>query len=301
MGECEEKEWQETSYCAKLIAAIAARKDSLTEDQWSDLDVATQYAFRRWPSLDERPRSSIEMTFSGLADKFLFNPLNRIFCSGKATFLPELTTHQSRIVIVDFPLLEYGFETGRMIACLMKLIWQRAWLRRDLSQSASPCLLFADEFQYFITNRDNAFQQTCRSSRIAVVYLTQSVTNLAVELGETQPGAKTKSFLGNLMLKVFHSQSDPETNLYAADLIGREYRYIDSYNAGGTGDTSFGAAQQLVYRVEPSAFSELAKPDGNNPISTAIVYQGGKAFNATITNERPRGCNYLKVAFSRDI
>lgn len=300
-GEFEEEEWQKNSYCAKLIAAIEARKGSLTEDQWSDLDMATQYAFKRWPSLDERPRSSIEMTFSGLADKFLFNPLNRIFCSGKATFLPELTTHQSRIVIVDFPLLEYGFETGRLIACLMKLIWQRAWLRRNLSQSANPCMLFADEFQYFITNRDNAFQQTCRSSRIAVVYLTQSVMNLACELGETQPGAKTKAFLGNLMLKVFHCQSDPETNLYAAELIGKQYRYLDSYNSDATGGASFGAAQQLVYNVEPIAFSQLAKPDSISPISTAIVYQGGKTFNATITPDKPQGRNYLTVAFSRDI
>ena len=40
-----------------------ARKRS-PQDQWSDLDFATQYIFRKWPAFDERPRSSLEMTWS---------------------------------------------------------------------------------------------------------------------------------------------------------------------------------------------------------------------------------------------
>ncbi len=300
-GEFEEQGWQSESYCAKLIRSIEARKDTLTPEQWGDLDMATQYAFKRWPGLDERPRSSIEMTFSGMCDKFLFNPLNRIFCSGKCSFLPEQTTHQGKIVIVDFPMLEYGHEIGRLINCLIKLIFQRAWLRRDLSQSPNPCFLFQDEFQYFVTKRDNAFQQTCRSARVAVVCLTQNILNLSEELGEQQPGSKTKSFCANLATKIFHQQSCPDTNAYAADLIGKQYRYLDSFNSDAQGGASVGAAQQLVYNVEPIAFSQLTKPDSVSPISTAIVYQGGKAFNATVTNERPQGSNYLTVAFSRDV
>jgi hypothetical protein len=300
-GECEEEGWQAESYCARLIHSIQERKDSLTPEQWGDLDMATNYAFKRWPSLDDRPRSSIEMTWAGMADKFLFNPLNRIFCSGKCTFVPELTTHAGKIVIVDFPLLEYGHETGRLINCLIKLIFQRSWLRRDLSQSPHPVFLWQDEFQYFVTKRDNAFQQTCRSARAAVVCLTQNILNLSEELGEQQPGSKTKAFLGNLMLKIFHQQNEPDTNQYAAELIGKQYRYLDSFNADAHGGSSVGAAQQLVYNVEPIAFSELTKPDAVSPLSTAIVYQGGKTFNATVTKESPRGSNHLPVAFSRNL
>ncbi len=263
--------------------------------------MATQYAFKRWPSFDDRPRSSIEMTWAGMADKFLFNPLSRLCCSGKCTFVPELTTHQGKIVIVDFPMLEYGHETGRLINCLIKLVFQSAWLRRNLAESANPVFLWQDEFQYFVTKRDNAFQQTCRSARAAVVCLTQNILNLSEELGEPQPGSKTKAFLGNLMLKIFHQQNCSDTNQYAAELIGKRYRYLDSYNADAGGGAGFGAAQQLVYNVEPIAFSELVKPDAQNPISTAIVYQGGKAFNVTVTSERPQGCNHLTVAFSRDL
>jgi len=301
IGEYQEEAWQKESFCASLTKQITERQDSLTAAQWNDIKIVTDYFFEQWPAFDERPRSSLEMTWSGLADKFLYSPFDRLFCSGKCTFLPEMATHQGKIVIVDFPLLEYGHETGRLINALVKLVFQRAFLRRNLAESANPVFIWQDEFQYFVTRRDNAFQQTCRSARVAVVCLTQNILNLSEELGEQQPGSKTKAFLGNLMLKISHQQNCSDTNLYAAELIGKQYRYLDSYNSDATGGASFGAAQQLVYNVEPMVFSQLAKPDGLNPISTAIVYQGGKSFNATVTKEKPQGCNYLTVAFSRDI
>ena len=81
-------------------------QNTLTEDQWSDLDFARQYIFNKRPAFDERPRSSFEMTWSGMPDKFLFNPFNRLLCSGKCTFTSRDTTLGNKIVICDFPLLE---------------------------------------------------------------------------------------------------------------------------------------------------------------------------------------------------
>lgn len=300
--EHEEATWQDQSYCAQIIKAIKARKETLTPDQWSDLDFATQYIFRKWPAFDERPRSSLEMTWSGMADKFLFNPFNRLFCSGKCTFTPEMTTHEGKIVVCDFPLLEYGHETGRLINIILKLIFQRAWLRRKLSESLSPVYLWQDEFQYFVTRRDNFFQQTCRGSRVAVVCLTQNILNLSEELGESQPGSKTKSFCGNLAIKIAHQQNEHDTSAFMADIIGKEYRYLESYNAGAGNHqhTSVGGSQQLVYIVEPIEFSRLIKPDAENPYSQALVYKSGTPFNATKTERNPKGRNYLSVLFSRE-
>jgi TraM recognition site of TraD and TraG len=303
-NEYEEEGWQRQSYCAQVIASIRARKDALSEDQWSDLDFATQYIFNKWPAFDERPRSSLEMTWSGMADKFLFNPFNRLFCSGKCTFTPEDTTHRGKIVICDFPLLEYGHETGRTINVILKLIFQRAWLRRKLSESPNPVFLWQDEFQYFVTRRDNFFQQTCRGSRVAVFCLTQNILNLSEELGEDQPGSKTKSFLGNLALKVFLQQNEIETCNYAADQIGKEWRPVGGYTAGtgafNQSNTSVSGSMQLVHIVEPLEFTRLLKPDAANPYAEAIVYQGGTIFNASKTEQNPKGRNYLRVHFSRD-
>ena len=302
--EFEEEAWQKASYCAQLVTAIRARKDTLSADQWSDLDFATQYIFNKWPAFDERPRSSLEMTWSGMADKFLFNPFNRLFCSGTCSFTPEMTTHEGKIVICDFPLLEYGHETGRLINVILKLIFQRAWLRRNLAESPNPVFLWQDEFQYFVTRRDNFFQQTCRGSRVAVVCLTQNILNLSEELGEDQPGSKTKSFFGNLAIKIFHQQNDTETCTYAADQIGKEYRYLDSWNAGA-GDNNHAHAgisgsKQLVHLVEPIEFTRLMKPDALNPHAQAVVYLSGRSFNATKTERNPKGRNYLSVLFSRE-
>jgi hypothetical protein len=304
VGEFEEEAWQKSSYCAQIITAIRARKESLTEDQWSDLDFATQYIFNKWPAFDERPRSSLEMTWSGMADKFLFNPFNRLFCGGKCSFTPSMTTHEGKIIICDFPLLEYGHETGKLINVILKLIFQRAWLRRNLSESPNPVFLWQDEFQYFVTRRDNFFQQTCRGSRVAVVCLTQNILNLSEELGEAQPGSKTKSFLGNLAIKIFHQQNETETCTYAADQIGKHYVYLDNFHAGSSGgeqgNTSFGGSKQLVHIVEPIEFTRLKKPDARNPYAQAIVYQSGKFFDATRTPHNPNGTNYLSVLFSRE-
>jgi hypothetical protein len=304
-GEYEEEAWQREAYCAQLIAAIKDRKDTLTPDQWSDLDFATQFIFKKWPAFDERPRSSLEMTWSGMADKFLFNPFNRLFCSGKCTFTPEQTTHEGKIVICDFPMLEYGHETGRLINIILKLIFQRAWLRRKLSESPNPVFLWQDEFHYFCTRRDNFFQQTCRGSRVAVVCLTQNILNLSEELGESQPGSKTKSFCGNLAIKIAHQQNEPDTATFMADIIGREYRFLDSFHASGSAEgnhshASIGGSQQLVHIIEPVEFTRLLKPDATNPYAQAIVSLSGKTFLVTQTEQNPRGRNYLLVHFSRE-
>lgn len=165
--------------------------------------------------------------------------------------------------------------------------------------------LWQDEFQYFVTRRDNFFQQTCRGSRVAVVCLTQNILNLSEELGEAQPGSKTKSFCGNLAIKIAHQQNEPDTATFMADIIGKEYRYLDSYHAGGGASVqqahaSVGGSQQLVHIVEPIEFSRLIKPDSENPYAQAIVYQSGKPFNATKTERNPKGRNFLSVLFSRE-
>jgi len=162
--------------------------------------------------------------------------------------------------------------------------------------------LWQDEFQYFVTRRDNFFQQTCRGSRVSVVCLTQNILNLSEELGEGQPGSKTKSFCGNLAIKIAHQQNEPDTAAFMSDLIGKEYKYLDSFNASGNfsqSHASVGGARQLVHIIEPIEFTRLAKPDGESPLAEAVVYQSGKIFNATRTGQN-KGRNYLRVFFSRE-
>src|SRR5260370_36658600 len=138
------------------------------------------------------------MEWRGMAEKFLFNPLNRLFCSGKCSFTPEMTTHEGKIIICDFPMLEYGHETGRLINIILKLIFQRAWLRRKLSESPNPVFLWQDEMQYFVTRRDNFFQQILHRIREVVFGHLKNLFHLFLVMVGGQARSKIELFLGNL-------------------------------------------------------------------------------------------------------
>ena len=173
-----------------------------------------------------------------------------------------------------------------------------------MSESPNPVFLWQDEFQYFVTRRDNFFQQTCRGSRVAVVCLTQNILNLSEELGEAQPGCKTKSFCGNLAIKIAHQQNEPDTATFMADIIGKEYRYLDSYQRrrgeAARRMRASAARSNSSTSSSPSNSPGLSSPTRDNPFAQAIVYQSGKPFNATKTERNPKGRNFLSVLFSRE-
>jgi hypothetical protein len=301
IGEADEEAWQKSSFCAQLVARIRDRKDSLTEDQWSDLEEAVRGVFEKWPSLDERPRSSLEMTWSGIASQFMFSPYKRTFCSGECSFTPEMTMFDHKFVLIDWPMLEVGRATGQFINVCLKLIFQRAWLRRNLAESPNPVLLWQDEFQYFVVQRwDNFFAETCRGSRVATVVMSQNILAISESLGEDTPGSKTKSLLGNFATKIFLQQNETDTNQYASDLIGREWKFIENFSGGDRGGTTAGAGLQLVHMVRPEEFARLTPPSAENPLAESICHLSGKTPNATRTSDRPEGVPYLRVFFSRE-
>jgi len=306
VGQHETAEWQSSSYTASLIQKIRQRKDELSETDWKDLDVATQFVFNKWASYDEKPRGSIEMTFAGMADKFLFSPFREMFASGACDFRPEQITHERKLLILDIPVLQYGRETSRLMQIIVKLVCQRSWLSHAYKPGCcNGAMIVQDEFQMLMSRFENHFVQVCRGSAIVPLYATQTILNLAEEMGESQPGSKTKAFLNNLSIKIAHNSAGcPDTCQYLADTIGKEYRYLDGFNAGESGGlthTGLSGQKHLAHIVEPIEFTRLMAPDGQNPCAEAIVYLGGRAFNVTKTEKNPRGRNYLNVTFSREI
>ncbi|HTV53589.1 MAG TPA: hypothetical protein VMI06_01600 [Terriglobia bacterium] len=303
----ENPEWQRTSECARVVARLRERKASFSESQWQDLDIATTYLLEKWPNLDPRTRSNIESTWSGMASKFTYSPFREMFCSGRFDFTPEQLTHEHKILIADMPVLEYGRETSRICQILLKLVFQRAWLRHQYAPGCCHgAFLFQDEFSFLMHRNEAHFHSVCRGSAIAPICACQNILSIAAEeFGEQQPGSKTYGFLGLFGLKFFLANNEHLTNQYAADLIGREYQYIDSWNAGESdegrgGHFGVGAHKQLAHLIEPVEFTRLMKPDGENPLAEAIVYMSGRSFNATKTSARPQGLPYMRVHFSRE-
>lgn len=303
--EIETVDWQQSD-CGRLIRKLHARKDTFSQSQWDDLDNAMLFAMKKWPGLDPRTRGNIESTWSGMASKFLYDPFRRMFCSGTYSFTPEQTTHEHKIVILDIPVLEVGRDVSRLCQILIKIIFQRAWLRHIYKPGrCNGAFLFQDEFSLLMHRHENHFHQVCRESAIAAVCLTTNILNVASEeFGEETPGSKTLGFLGNLSVKIFHNQTDFQTCTYAADQIGKEYKYLDGYTGSeneGHDHTGVSGSRRLAHIIEPVEFTRLVKPDSSNPCAEAIVYQSGKAFNATKTRNCPQGQNYMRVLFSRDL
>jgi hypothetical protein len=306
-GDVDSEEWQRSTECGRVINQLKARKDEFSKTQWEDLDIAIVYLLEKWPALDTRTRSNIESTWSGLASKFTYSPFREMFCSGRFDFTPEQLTHERKVLIVDMPVLEYGRETSRICQVLVKLIFQRAWLRHQYTPGCCHgAFLFQDEFSFLMHRNEAHFHSVCRGSGIAPICACQNILSIAAEeFGEQTPGSKTLGFLGLFGVKFFMANNETQTNEYAANQIGREYRYIESWNAGESGhDVSqghfgVGGAKQLVHLIEPIEFTRLMKPDGENHVAATICYQSGRAFNATKTPQRRQGLPYLRVYFSR--
>lgn len=258
----------------------------------------------KWSNLDYRTRSNIESTWSGMASSFLYDPFRSLFCSGRFDFCPEDITHNHKILIVDMAALQYGRHTSRKCQVLVKLIFQRAWLRHQYTPGCcNGAVLFQDEFAFLMHRDEQHFHTVCRGSAIAPICACQNILTIAAEeFGENTPGSRTLGFLGLFGAKVFMANNETTTNEYAANQIGREWRFVEGWNAGeGNQNTHMGlsGSKQLAHLIEPIEFTRLLKPDGQNPLAEGIVYLSGRSFNATKTAARPQGLPYLRVHFSR--
>jgi len=90
-----------------------------------------------------------------------------------------------------------------------------------------PVFLWADEAQNFITTADKAFQEACRSSVCATVFLTQNINNYIAAFQQNAE-AQAYGLLAGLGTKIFHRNGDPKTNAFAAETIAKSSVYRSS-------------------------------------------------------------------------
>ena len=161
--------------------------------------------------------------------------------------------------------------------------------RRDLEENSEITFLWCDESQYFINpNYDTMFQTTARSSLVCTVYLTQSLNNYIYTMGSRSPMARAKGLMANMATKIFHANSDFETNDWASKMIGQE---IDTRDSQGRGDIA--VSDQLVNKVPSHKFSELRfGRRENKEIVEAVIHTTGKWQEAE--------SSYLRVEFEQD-
>lgn len=290
-------EWREKSLCWKLLL----EGNNKERDEWEqyDFDSTVSFWMEEFVHLAEKTRSSIISMFTSLADNFLRRPFRMLFAESpedkKQILFPEYS-HKGAIIIINLPVKEFG-EAGRAAQVVYKYMWQQAAERRDTNENPRPVFLWVDEAQNFVTDYDMQFQATARSSRACTVYLTQNLPNYYAEMGGSHSKYRVDSLVGNLQTKIWHANSDPETNHRAAETIGKSWhvKVNETQSFGSTGGVSLGESQNesFDYDVIPQEFTRLRKggPKNNYQVE-GIVFQSGRKWS--------NGQTFLHAVFTQE-
>jgi hypothetical protein len=243
-------------------------------------------------NVSEKTRSVVMLVLLGFLSHLQSEPIYSLLCNGTSTITPEDCLN-GKIVIVNLPTQIYH-EAGMQSQCLIKYIFQRAFERRNVNHSGRPLFIYADECQTFLHPKDSDFQNTARSSRVAVVYITQNIHNLYSSMGGNNSEHRVKSFMSTLCTKIFLANTDVETNLYASSLIGKGYRkdYSESSTIAGKLSITESVKNELSEMVRPEEFAYL-KTGGplNEGLVEGYVILQGKTFDT--------GFNFKKVTFKQ--
>ena len=288
--EVKSKAWQDASFCYTCMLEADAK---CTPKRKQDLLLATNFFCSEWPNLSEKTRSIVLSTLTSMLDVLSRGVVNRLLSPEVTTMRPEIAC-DGKILIIDMPLKLYG-EIGLIVQIILKYCFQLAMERRDIEANSRPTFMAIDESHLLVTSKDQVFQTTARSSRTAVIYATQSISNYMAVFNGQRSESEVHSLLGNLQTSFFHQQSNTETNNYASELIGRTKQYLMNSNTswgpvdwmdvvmGGSNDTgsSSGMNESYEFEIQPNVFNTLAQGGPPDWRVEAIVVQGGKRFHET--------------------
>ena len=261
-----------------------ALKRPLSQSQREDLEIALNFFTVEWPNLDVRPRSSVQMTLTAMADPLRRGILRDLFAK-ETTVDPEAAL-SGKVIVVNLPTSEKK-DVGRFAAVIWKLSFQRAALRRGRNGPGTPAFIYGDEAQMFVTSNDVEFMAVARSSRISTVYLSQNLPAywLAIGGGDSAKAA-TSALLGNLRTKIWCSNADSETNKWAAETVSRTLQSRQSRSSNFSHNTGSGgvSTNEIVdFDLQPRTFLELANggPSNNNVVEAILFLDGREIIPGT--------------------
>lgn len=291
------KEWNESQPDGYVHSLTEEKYEDVLDEAipgYRELKMLVNFFKNSFFNIGEKTRAIIEFCLTSFLQRLLRDPIYSLFARYTSTVTPE-DCLKGKIIIVNLPVKTFQ-KAGRDAQLLFKYIWQRAMEQRNIAENPRPVFLWADEAQHFLHEEDTTFQATARSSRIATVYLSQNLPNYFASMGGEKSVYKVKSFLGTLATKIFHANSDVDTNTYASELIGEAYQndYSKNVNMGENFSISKGTSVKLESMVRKEEFSRL-KTGGprNDYICEAYIIIQGKKFVS--------GMNFLKVGFHQKI
>ena len=233
-GDMSDPQWQRGSFFFECFANAAERIDDALGER------VVSYWSQDYARLDPKTRGNIAISLTTALDRFNHGWLQRAFC-GETTVVPELSFHGA-IILLNMPALTFN-DDGIIAQQLFKYMWQRAVLARNAlapAQRQRPVFLWADEAQYFINGFDGEYLSTCRGSLACTVFLSQSLPTYYASIGGEHARERVQHLLGNFATKIWHSNSCPETNRWAADTIGQVLKRRANFSEGEGTSSNYG-------------------------------------------------------------
>lgn len=283
MDEEEIESLEKSNFCIKCILDAGDNLDEDDQDQVDEYFLIYGYFLREFPNLADETRMSIVESFLGIAEPFSTGLLKKYFAQ-ELNLYPE-ETHKGKIIILNFAVKEY-LDSGVYAQGIYKLLWQQATERRDTKQYPTPVFLWVDESQLFLSDYDQIFQTTARSSRACTVFISQNISNYYVAIGGNNPQARADSLLGNLGTKIFHSNNDAVTNEWASRVVGSDLIQMTSTTenrkrmAVFVDNISKGMNFQYLPQILPREFTNLRSGGRlENYIVEGIIQITGKTWS----------------------
>lgn len=274
--------WVKNSYFLRTIEKLQ-KTDLQNDHALNDALLVLNYWIRDFPKVGEKTTSIIVESFLAIIEPFLNDGiLKRQFSQGlDEQLLPENIINKRKIVIIDYPVKEYGLA-GIYASIIYKTVFMTAMERRKITDETDPrpVALWIDEYQSFCNPMaDTQFQATARSSWVATVYITQNINNIYFVMGNNMAEARAKSLLGNLNLKYFASNADFDTNQWASNMIGQHYVHKDDLRISDDLKYSKSKSHELRPRIRPDFFTTLKTGrKANGYIVDAVVFKPGKTW-----------------------
>ncbi|SFF14954.1 type IV secretory system conjugative DNA transfer family protein [Spirosoma endophyticum] len=243
--------------------------------------------------LSEKTRSIVQISVSGLMFRLLREPFYSLFCRYPSTVTPE-DCYEGKIVVINLPLKRYH-KAGRDIQMIAKTLFFRAWEKRDVTLHPRPCFMWVDEAQLLLVESDAEFLTTARSSRIATVFLTQSLSNFYAAMGGQKAEYRVRSLCGNFGTKIFHANTDEATNEYSSKLIGDAFfeDQSESVTVAQNFSQTRGRSLKLERVVRPEQFVRLQTGGPKNNMRVeGYMHRQGECF--------ANGHNHIKMSFNQN-
>ncbi|MDD2710545.1 MAG: type IV secretion system DNA-binding domain-containing protein [Verrucomicrobiae bacterium] len=251
-------------------------------------DPLAEYFHEEYLNLaNDKAAGSVGMVASAMTSLFVHPPFNRLFGSHPTFRMTDLIDH-GKILVLDMPTAPHG-RGAQLAAIALKIDFFRAVLsrsrllvsgrhpdnaepvRRRINQER-PLFYFVDEFASVATcgtdTGEAGFLDKAREFRCGCILGLQNRPILLRRLGDKE----AESIFSMAQTKLFMRNTDPETNEYAAKVLGSEIKVQASLNLSAAqhafdnnkpaGSTPYSLTCTRGPRFDPGYFNSLANGEG---------------------------------------